>query len=343
MKALVLQEIKRLALTEVAVPAPGADEVLIRTMASTICTSDLNDIDHNPFGTVLPQIIGHEGAGIVAAVGSEVKGFAVGDRVTAHPVVPCMDCASCLRGLFHLCDEMDHLGITMGGTFAEHFLMRADRVRRIPEGMSFPVATLMEPVCVCLEAVERANVGEGSNVLVIGDGPFGVMIAKICAAKRPKRIVFVGRHEYRLGQVPTGGLYTALNEKKSEDIVADILNATEGEGIDSAILAVGNARAVEICIEALRSRGTLSVFSGIMGKVPVDLWKLHVKELHICGSCNDMDCLDEALVLLADESLGLSKLISHEFPFAQWEQAFDMAANGKDGALKVSVVMEEKP
>ena len=336
MKALVLEDIRQLTLLEVPVPVPGSEDVLIQTRASTICTSDLNDIDHNPFHTPLPVIIGHEGAGVIAGLGKNVQGFSVGDEVAAHPVMPCRVCPSCRRGLYHLCDNMEHLGLTRGGTFAEYFTVRADRIRKKTPALTFAQASLMEPVCVCLEAIERAEVCEGGNVLVVGDGPFGVMIAKLCAAKRPKRIVLVGRHEYRLSQVPEA---ICINEGRSADVDTEIMAETGGEGIDSAILAVGTTRAMDICMKALRSRGTVCVFSAILGKAPVDLFKLHIKELNIHGSCNDMDCLDEAMRLLNDKKLNLASMITHEFPFDQWADAFAMAENGKDRALKVSVTL----
>lgn len=337
MKAIVLEDIGRLEMRDVPVPEIGPRDVLIRTGAATICTSDLNDIDHNPFGIQLPMIIGHEGAGTIAAVGAEVEGFAVGDAVAAHPVMPCMRCDSCKRGLFHLCDDMEHLGITRGGTFAEYFTIRADRIRKKPPELTFAQASLLEPVCVCLEAIERAEVREGSNVMVVGDGPFGVMITRLAFSRRPARVVLVGRHPFRLAQVP--GAVT-INERESEDLQAEIRVATGGEGVDCAVLAVGTAQAVDVCMEALRARGTLSVFSGIPQKAPVDLWKLHIKELNIHGSCNDMDALDEAMALLSEPSLGLAGMITHEFSPEHWRDAFDMAANGKDRALKVSVVWE---
>lgn len=335
MKALVLEGIGRLVMKDVPVPSPRPGNVLIKTGAATICTSDLNDIDHNPFDVPLPIVIGHEGAGTIAALGEGVTGFSVGQAVAAHPVMPCMTCDSCRRGLNHLCDDMEHLGITRGGAFAEYFEIRADRIRVKPDALTFAQASLMEPVCVCLEAIDRAQVRAGGNVLVVGDGPFGIMIAKLAFARKPQRMVLVGRHDYRLRQVP--GAVT-INERMGDPLAA-ISDATGGEGIDSAILAVGTAPAVDLCIASLRSRGTLSVFSGIRDPVPVDLWKVHLKELMIHGSCNDMDALDEAMALLARPELGLTDMISHEFPFDRWQDAFDMAKNGKDRALKVSVTM----
>jgi threonine dehydrogenase-like Zn-dependent dehydrogenase len=103
MRALQLQGLDRLVEVTLPVPQPKPDEVVIRTAATTICTSDLSDIAHNPFGIGLPRVLGHEGAGVVAKAGDEVSSFKVGDRVTAHPVIPCRTCGNCRRGWGHLC------------------------------------------------------------------------------------------------------------------------------------------------------------------------------------------------------------------------------------------------
>lgn len=338
MKALVLRGPNQAALEDVPKPVPGDSDLLVRTMAGTICTSDLNDMATNPFHIPLPVIMGHEGAGIVEAVGRNVTGFKPGDEVTAHPVMPCGSCSSCRRGLAHLCDNMEHLALTRGGVFAEFFTIRADRVRMKPASLSFAEATLMEPICVCLEAIERANVKPGDNVLVTGDGPFGVMTAKLCQAYRPAKVILSGRHPFRLSMAEGA---VRIHERGDGKNLDDIMDATNGEGIDAAILCVGTAQAVETCIAALRSRGTLSVFSGIEKPVPVDLFKVHVKELNICGSCNDMELLDKALELLQDKSLNLGKVITDQMPLDKWEEAFDLARRGKDRALKVTFVPGE--
>lgn len=334
MKALVLEKPGKLALRDVPVPRARPGNVLIRTGASTICTSDIHDISSNPFHISLPMVIGHEGAGTIVELGSGVAGFKPGDRVAAHPVMPCSQCDSCLRGFHHLCDRMEHLGITREGTFAEYFEIRADRIRLIPETMSFPFASLMEPVCVSLEAIEQAEVLPGGNVLVIGDGPFGVMITKLVRARKPRRVVFVGRHDFRLAQSEH---VERINERRSTDPLADIMHATEQQGIDSAILAVASRSAVDLSMAALRSRGTLSVFSGISEHVPIDFWKLHTKELRIHGSCNDADALDDALGLMQDPALGLESIITHKYRLNEWKQAFKTATDGKGSALKVSI------
>ena len=316
-------------------PEPGDGELLIRTMAATICTSDLIDIKENPFGIELPVIMGHEGAGVVEKTGGGVTDFAPGDRVAAHPVMHCGRCISCRRGLFHLCDDMEHLGLNRGGTFADYFVIRADRARRLPDALSFGAGALMEPVCVCLESLERANVREGSNVLIIGDGPFGIITAKLARSRNPAGIVLLGRHGFRLSRAGDG--VVAINERECGDIAGAAIAAAGGE-FDSCIICAADKDAVGLGISVLRSRGTLCLFSGLSGKTPVDLFRVHVKELNICGSCNDADYLDDAINFLCDATLDIGGVITHNFAFGEWERAFRQAGSGKDSGLKAAMI-----
>lgn len=334
MKALILKEKGKLVCSDEAIPEIRPDELLVRTKAATICTSDLGDIKYNLFGIKTPMIMGHEAAGIVEKVGAQVSGFSAGDEVCTHPVMPCGKCEACVRGLSHLCSDMEHLGLNRGGAFAEFFAIRADRARMKPKGISFPAASLAEPVSVCLEAIERGNVREGSNVLIIGDGPFGILCARLLRGYRPARVIMFGHHPFRLKM---SGV-TAFQPKDEVHALQKIMELTDGQGVDTAILCVGSASAVNTAIASLRARGTLSVFSAVNPGPTVDLFKIHVKELNICGSCNDENLLDKAVNFLRDESMGLEELVTHRLPFDQWEKAFELAEYGKDEALKVSLI-----
>ena len=325
MKALVLEVAGRLVLKDCPKPVPRADEVLVKTKAATICTSDIIDIESNPWGIDLPMIMGHEGAGIIEAIGSEVVDFSVGDEIAVHPVIPCFKCVSCKRGLPHLCDDMGHLGINHGGVFAEYFTIRTDRIRRKPVNISFAAATLMEPVCVCIEAIKRANVTEGSNTLVIGDGPFGLMIANICQTMYPRnKLIISGTSDFKLSYAGNAEKININNRK------------VDCDDIDSALVCVGAVEALDTAIEVCRSRGTICMFSAIHEKVPVDMFKVHVKELNICGSCNDMDYLDDAMDILAKSKI--ADVITHELPFDEYKRAFELAADKTGEVLKVSMV-----
>lgn len=338
MRALQLFEPGRLREAHLPIPQPGPEEVLIRTSSTTICTSDLNDIAHNPFGIALPRVLGHEGAGTVEAVGEQVQGLRPGDAVAAHPVIPCRLCGNCRRGLEHLCGRMGHLGLDRDGTFAEYFCIRADRVRLLPDRTCLPFASLLEPVAVCLEAVERGRVQPGDTVLIVGDGPFGILIARLALRHHPGRVILVGRHSFRLRQAP-GALI--IHEKQTPNIREAVWEATNGQGADAALMAAGTQAALDLCLASLRARGRAVIFSAIQGPATFDLFRVHTQELDILGACNDLNMIDSALACLLDPYLKLSSLVTHQLPFDQWERAFELARHGKDEVLKVSLSFRE--
>ena len=322
MKSLQLQGLNRLAQVNIPVPVPLEDEVLIKTEVATICTSDLHDIKTNAFGIKYPRVMGHEGAGVIVACGSDVTEYTPGTRVAVHPVVPCRACPECLRGLEHLCSHMSHLGIDRDGCFAEYFVQRADRVRAIPDTVSFALGALLEPVAVCLEAISRSNDIKGKTVLVVGDGPFGNIIARLAQREGAARVLVSGREPFRLQQIPG----------------VEIVDAVPARSVDVAILAVSASNAVETCLRALRPRGRLVVFSTVPEPVLLSLFNIHVSELEVVGSCNDENKIDESLQCLTEEGLALESIITHQIPFDRWEEAFDLARNGHDKALKVALV-----
>lgn len=321
MKALQLQGINQLVQVNVPVPQPGPAEVLIRTQATTICTSDLHDLKKNPFGIQYPRIMGHEGAGIIVECGAEVGNLPPGTRVATHPVIPCLKCEECLRGYDHLCLNMSHLGIDKDGCFAEYFVLRADRVRAIPDHLPFPLAALLEPVAVCLQAISRAGEVGGKKVLIVGDGPFGNIIARLANRAGAASVVVSGREPFRLAKIPG----------------VDITYDPPADFFDIAILAVSAADAVNSCLESLRPRGRLVIFSTINEPVALSLFKLHVKELEMVGACNDEHKIEESLAFLTEETEAFQDIITHQIPFTSWQDAFVLAADRHDQALKVAI------
>jgi threonine dehydrogenase-like Zn-dependent dehydrogenase len=324
MKALQLLATDQLAMTTLPLPSPKADEVLIQTKSTTICTSDLHDIKTNPFGIKLPKVLGHEGAGVIAACGADVKDLTPGMRVAAHPVVPCGECEACRRGLGHLCLNMGHLGLDRDGTFAAYFVQRADRIMQLPDTVTFKVGSLLEPVANCLEAIARSGDIRGKVVLVVGDGPFGNIIARLAHKKGAARVLVSGRTPFRLGMIPG----------------AEIVDTPPLHAVDVAVLAVSAPEAVATCMASLRKRGRLVVFSMVEKSVPVNLFDLHIAELEIVGCCNDENMMGESLKCLQDPSLNLSAIVTHEIPFENWEEAFHLARDRHDQALKVAMVFD---
>jgi threonine dehydrogenase-like Zn-dependent dehydrogenase len=234
---------------------------------------------------------------------------------------------------------MEHLGLNRPGTFAEYFPVRADRTRHIPDQVPFTVAALAEPVSVCLEALAQANLEEGARLLILGDGPFGVLMARLAASLPLAKCVISGRHDYRLRQA-WGAI--PVNAKTVTDPLAR-LRAEGGEsGYDAAILAVGSPVALREGLTLLRPKGRMVLFSAISGQTPLDLLKVHLRELEIVGACSDQDRLDEAVQKLGDPALGLQDLVTHTFPLEAYQAALAQAAARHDETLKVAFVFPGK-
>ncbi|RZK47027.1 MAG: hypothetical protein EOO94_01565 [Pedobacter sp.] len=256
MQALQLQAINKLVQVTLPVPKPGDNEVLIRTSAATICTSDLHDISGNPFGIVLPRVLGHEAAGVIVECGAGVKHLSPGTRVAEHPVIPCKECVECKRGFEHVCTNMGHLGYDRNGTFAEYFVQRADRLMVLPSTLPLATGSLLEPVAVCLQAIARAGDIRNRRVLIVGDGPFANIIARLAVRAGAGEVIVSGREPFRLSMIPGVTIPIELPWKS----------------VDVAILAVSSAEAARACISALRPRGRMVIFSGIKEPVAVDLF-----------------------------------------------------------------------
>jgi threonine dehydrogenase-like Zn-dependent dehydrogenase len=340
MRALTLQALHQVVLTDVPVPEIAADELLVRTAAATICTSDLHDVAANPFGAALPLTLGHEGAGQVVAMGEQVSGFAVGDRVVTHPVHPCGHCRACLTGTAHLCMNLRHFGLNMPGTFADYYVVRMDRARQLPEKISFAVGALFEPICVCLQAVAQVRLPPGEPLLILGDGPFGLLMARLAHHQGIEQVVVAGHQDFRLSRVGPG--VTPVKTAGINDSTDVLLEAIGGAGYGGVILATDAKGAIATGLACLRRKRRLVIFASLLGETPVDLMTVQAKELEIVGACNDEDRLEAALTYLVEEAQSLTELVTHCLPLSDYATALELAAHGQDQAIKVALVMDEQ-
>jgi 2-desacetyl-2-hydroxyethyl bacteriochlorophyllide A dehydrogenase len=338
MRAVMLQALEQVALVETPLPEIGDDEMLIQMRATTICTSDLHDITANPYSSPLPLSLGHEGAGRVTALGAKVKNFAVGDRVVTHPVHHCGKCRACCSGAQHLCMNLRHFGLNMPGTFADYYVVRADRARRLPAGVSFPVGALFEPICVCLQALAQARLPKGEPLLILGDGPFGLLMARLAQEQAISPVVVAGHQDFRLAQAGRGAI--TVNTAGMADPTAALLEASGGEEYGAVILATDAKRAIATALAALRRKRRLVIFASLLGDTPIDLMTVQAKELEIVGACNDEDRLEMALAYLEKEATSLAELITHCLPLENYQEALELAAHHQDQVIKVALVQE---
>src|SRR5437867_1261172 len=181
MKALLLSKYKQLEIADLPEPSPGADEVLVRVAACGICGSDVHGYDGSSGRRIPPIVMGHEAAGRIARVGSNVKGFREGDRVTFDSTIYCGACGPCRRGDVNLCDNRQVMGVSCSdyrraGAFAEYIAVPSRIVYRLPDNLSFAEAAMLEAVAVAIHAVSLAQVSPDSTALVVGAGMIGLLV-----------------------------------------------------------------------------------------------------------------------------------------------------------------------
>jgi threonine dehydrogenase-like Zn-dependent dehydrogenase len=226
----------------------------------------------------------------------------------------------------------------MPGVFADYYMVRADRARLLPEDISYPVGALFEPVCVCLQALAQTRLPSGEPLLILGDGPFGLLMARLAQDQEISPVVVAGHQDFRLARA--GARAITANTAGMADSADALLGVIGSEEYGAVILATESKRAVATGLAVLRRKRRLVVFASLLGETPIDLMMVQGKELEIAGACNDEDRLDDALAYLAKEATSLAELITHCLPLTAYETAFDLAAHGQDQAIKVAFVME---
>jgi L-iditol 2-dehydrogenase len=329
MRVAVLTEPGAFEIVERDRPTPDADEVLVRVQEVGICGSDLHYYEHGHIGDSVvedPQVLGHESAGEVAAVGSAVDSLAVGDRVAIEPGLPCRHCEYCKRGEYHLCPDVTFLGSPpVDGAFAEYVAWSADFCYRLPESVSTREGALCEPFSVGIHAARRGDVASGDSVLVTGGGPIGQCAIEAVDAAGATDVVVsepVGRkrdlaHDRGADRVVDPG---------TESLADAVADYTDGRGVDVAIEASGARPAIESSPDTVRRGGTV-VLVGNPTADSVDFDALGVvhAELDVRGSYRYANTYPTAVSLLADGRVDLSALVEFDAPLGEVESAFERA------------------
>src|SRR5438067_13540798 len=266
MQAAVYRGVNDVRLETVPVPQIGRGEILLRVHTCGICGTDLKKIATGSHSA--PRIFGHETSGVIAAVGDGVCGFQPGDRVVVFHHIPCRNCYYCRHKTFAQCETYKKVGCTAGfepsgGGFAEYvrvmdWIVQKGTVR-IPDGTSFEQASFVEPVNTCMKGIERTGLESGETVLVIGQGPIGIILSAL-AKRAGTTVITSDLYEQRLTISKRFGLDNAINTSHM-NAVQEVRRQTEGRGADAAILAVGNNSLIGAAMEAIRPGGRVLLFA----------------------------------------------------------------------------------
>src|SRR6266566_2442475 len=266
MLAAVYRGVNDVRLETLPVPTIGPGEILVKVHTCGICGTDLKKIATGSHSA--PRIFGHETSGVVAAVGAHVTNFAPGNHVTVFHHIPCGECYYCRHKTFAQCETYKKVGCTAGfapsgGGFAEYVRVMDCIVEkgtiRIPDGTSFEQACFVEPVNTCMKGIERIELEAGETVLVIGQGPIGIMLSAL-AKRAGASVITSDLYEQRLTIAKGFGLDNSINAS-CVDPVAEARRQTGGRGPDAAIVAVGSNGLIQTALDAVRPGGRVLLFA----------------------------------------------------------------------------------
>ena len=337
MKAAIYYNNNDVRLEEMPIPEINDDEILIKTMSSGICGSDVMEWYRIKKA---PLVLGHEVSGVIVKVGKNVKGFKINDSVMVSHHVPCMECHYCKNGYHTSCETLHKTNFDPGG-FSEYIRIPKINVVlgtfNLPENMDFDDGTFIEPIGCVLRAQRIANIKQSQTVLVIGSGISGLMHINVLKSKNVKKIIAVDINEFRLQNSKKFGSNHIFNGK--DKVIEKIKEINENMLCDVVIVCTGALSAAIQATKCVGKGGTILFFAvpkpDEKFEVPInDFWRNEIKICTSYGAApND---LEESIKLISSGKLNLKQMITHKLKFEDIQRGFRLVAEAKD-SLKVIV------
>ena len=325
-------------LRDVPDPRPGDGQILVRVGAAGICMSDVETLKGTrpaPY-VKYPVIPGHEWCGTVERLGPGAARVAVGDRVAVEGHNFCRACEWCRRGETNLCASYNELGFTLPGGFAEYVAVRADLAHPFAKALPFESAAVAEPLACVVHGAQRATIAAGDTVVVVGPGTLGLLAVGWAAVAGPARIVVIGVDRANEALARRMGATDFLTV--ADDPVARVREMTAGAGAGVVFEAAGSEGALPLALDLARRGGTVILY-GIAGggrrtQLEADLFCL--KDLHVHGVfAYTTASFEQALRLIESGRLDVAPLVTHTFPLADFQKAFDLLRRRAEPVVKV--------
>jgi L-iditol 2-dehydrogenase len=345
-KAQVFRGVNNLSYEDIPVPILSPDEVLVQVRVVGLCQSDIKKIRYPLYEP--PRIFGHETAGTISAVGSDVTGWQVGQRVAVMHHIPCMRCAYCLNENYSMCDTYKKIVTTAGfapsgGGFAEYVKVPGHIVQNgglipIPDKISFEEASFVEPTNCCLKAVKKAQIAPGQTVLITGAGPIGlmfVMLVKYFGGKAIATDLLPSRIEKALNV----GAEAAFDARDA-NLPAKIHALTDGMGVDVALLAVPSDKAFFQALECTRKGGKILFFAEFPDEmeIPINPNILYRREIDLMGSYSSSFKIQNlATDIVFNKRIDVKELISDRYPLEDLSQAVEQAVKPTPETYKILI------
>jgi L-iditol 2-dehydrogenase len=345
MQAAVYRGVNDVRMETVPVPQIAAGELLIRVHTCGVCGTDLKKIATGSHSA--PRIFGHETAGVIVAVGEGVTSYKTGDRVMVFHHIPCRECYYCRHKVFAQCPTYKKVGVTAGyepsgGGFAEYvrvmdWIVQRGGVVRIPDGVSYEQASFIEPVNTCMKGIETLALKKDETVLVIGQGPIGIILATL-AKRAGAAVITSDLFPQRLTIAKHFGLTTSL-DASSVNTVEQVKAMTDGRGADAVILAVAGNGLIRPAMDATRPGGRVLLFAQTQrSEAVIDPSAVCVDEKSLLGSYSaSVDLQAESAKFVLNREMDLEALYSHRFPLGQAVAALELAAHPQPETMKIAI------
>ena len=349
MKAQVFRGVKNLSYEDLPTPEVAEDEVLVQVKVVGLCQSDIKKILYPLYEP--PRVFGHETAGVISAVGAEVKGWTVGQRVVVLHHIPCMHCDYCLNENYSMCDVYKNITTTAGftpsgGGFSEYVKVPGHIVRQggliaIPDHITFEQASFVEPTNCCLKAVRKANIQPGQTVLVTGAGPIGLMFIMLVNYVGGRAIA-TDLLPNRIEKAKAVGAVDAF-DARDPDLTEKIQGLTRGMGVDVSLLAVPSDKAFFQALECTRKGGKILFFAEFPDEVniPINPNVLYRREIDLIGSYSSSFRLQQLSAdIVFNQRIDVDALISDRYSLKDLSDAVDKAVAPGPDTYKILIYPE---
>ena len=341
MRALVLEKQHELALRDIDLPLTvGPTDVKIKIDTVGVCGSDVHYYTHGRIGSFVveaPMVLGHEAAGTVTEVGSAVTTLKSGDRVCMEPGIPDLSSRASKLGLYNVDPSVVFWATPpVHGVLTPYVVHPAAFTYKLPDNVSFAEAAMVEPFAVGLQAAVKARIQPGDTAVVTGAGPIGIMAALAALAGGCSQVLISDLMEEKLA---IAGRYPGVIPVniRNESLADAVTKATDGWGVDVVLEASGARRAYDGIETLLRPGGCLVVIGMPVEPVPLDMSSIASKEIRIETVFRYANVFDRALGMIASGKVDLKPLISQTFPFEESIAAFERAAEGRPGDVKLQI------
>jgi threonine 3-dehydrogenase len=336
MKALVKAKAETgIWLSDQAEPIMGSNDVLIKIKKTAICGTDIHIYKWDAWAArtiPLPLIIGHEFVGEIVDIGSEVKGFNVGDRVSGEGHIACGFCRNCRAGRRHVCRKNDSVGVTRTGCFAEYLVIPAVNAYTIPDNISDNQAAILDPFGNAAHCALSFNLA-GEDVLITGAGPVGIMAVAIARHVGARHIVITDTNEYRLNIAKQMGASLAVNIQTSNlQQAMSVLGMCEG--FDIGLEMSGHPQAFNDMLSFMNHAGKIALLGFLPRETQIDWNNIIMKGLEVKGIYGrEMFETWYKMISMLQSGLNISPVITHEFPISDYQKGFDTMLSGESGKV----------